>query len=61
MFYDRVSVHASVGMDPISDEDEPGGGGSLHVRMAAVVLALSSGTHVKLANVCGDYTHVTLS
>ena len=32
VFYDRVSVHASVGIDPASDEDDPKE--SLTVRIA---------------------------
>ena len=44
MFYDRVSVHASVGVDPTSDEDEPKD--SLHVRLVAIAVCSTVTSHV---------------
>ena len=71
-FYDRVSVHASVGVDPTSDEDEPKD--SLQVCLAVLLcVALSHDKHVMLFNtvwtvamsplaVCVTFAaHVTLS
>ena len=59
-FYDRVSVHASVGVDPTSDEDEPKD--SLQVRLAVLLcVALSHDKYVMFVQYCVDCSHVALS
>ena len=60
MFYDRVSVHASVGVDPTSDEDEPKD--SLHVRLVAIAVCSTVTSQVcDVIQYRVDCSHVALS